>query len=165
MSKMAGILGKDQDKTMYSQLAQNIDNAFQKRFWNQQKQQYGTGSQISNVFPLYLGIVPKAGRKQLLMTWFIIFRSNMIIICGLVFWGRKHLVEALPEYHKSDVLYDITNQTTFPGWGYMVSKGSTTLWERWGGYRYFGPAMNSLNHIMFGSIDEFFYKDIAGIRS
>lgn len=25
--------------------------------------------------------------------------------------------------------------------------------------------MNSLNHIMFGSIDEFFYKDIAGIRS
>jgi alpha-L-rhamnosidase len=24
--------------------------------------------------------------------------------------------------------------------------------------------MNSLNHIMFGSIDEFFYKDLAGIQ-
>ena len=165
MSKMAGILGKSQDETMYSQLAQHIDNAFQQRFWNQQKQQYGTGSQLSNVFPLYLGIVPKDRQETVVndLVHNIQMKHDNHLWVGIL--GTKALVDALPKYHKPDVLYDITNQTTFPGWGYMVSKGSTTLWERWGGYRYFGPAMNSLNHIMFGSIDEFFYKDIAGIRS
>jgi alpha-L-rhamnosidase len=45
----------------------------------------------------------------------------------------------------------------------MLAQGATTLWERWGGYRYFDAGMNSLNHIMFGSVEEFFYRDLAGI--
>jgi len=165
MSKMADILGKDQDKAMYSKLAQNINDAFQQKFWNQRKGQYGTGSQMSNVFPLYLGIVPK-NRQQTVVNDLvnnIEMKHNDHLWTGIL--GTKALVEALPEHNNADVLYDLTNQRTYPGWGYMVSKGSTTLWERWGGYRYFGADMNSLNHIMFGSIDEFFYKNLAGIQS
>ena len=165
MSKMAGILGKEQDKSMYAQLADHVDQAFQKRFWNSKKQAYGSGSQTSNVFPLYLGMVPKDRQGTVIndLVNNIILKHHDHLWTGIL--GTKALVEALPEYGKTNVLYHITNQRTYPGWGYMVSTGSTTLWERWGGYKYFGPAMNSLNHIMFGSIDEFFYKDIAGIRS
>ena len=74
------------------------------------------------------------------------------------------MIGVLPAHGFANVLYDVATQITYPSWGYMISRGATTLWERWGGYRYFDAGMNSLNHIMFGSIDEFFYGDIAGIR-
>lgn len=164
MSKMAGILGKTEDQKMYVKLADRIREAFNKRFWNANKKYYGDGSQTSNAFPLYIGIVPDANKMATLSSVVndIVINHNFHLWTGII--GVKALIEALPEYHESRILYAVANQTTYPGWGYMVSKGATTLWERWGGYRYFNAGMNSLNHIMFGSIDEFFYKDIAGIN-
>jgi alpha-L-rhamnosidase len=164
MKKMAVVLGKNQDETNYSNLADSIQKAFQQKFWNDEAQTYGNGSQTSNAFPLYVGIVPKNEQQAALHNLInnIQNKHDGRLWTGIL--GTKALVEVLPEYDKSKVLYSMANQTTFPGWGYMIAKGATTLWERWGGYKYFGPAMNSLNHIMFGSIDEFFYKGLAGIQ-
>jgi alpha-L-rhamnosidase len=164
MAKMADILGKNEDKSKFVNLAEHIKQAFQQKFWNDSAQTYGNGSQTSNAFPLYLGIVPDSLQQSVLYDLIdnIKYKHNNHLWTGII--GTKALVEVLPEYGKSDVLYSMANQTTFPGWGYMIAKGATTLWERWGGYKYFGPAMNSLNHIMFGTIDEFFYKDLAGIQ-
>ncbi len=165
MAHMAGILGRKSDSLKYAELAQHIKEAFNNRFWNKSKGDYNTGSQTSDVFPLYAGLVPKIHQQQVLNQIIenINLKHNGHLWVGIL--GVKALIEALPEYDKTNVLYKITDQRTYPGWGYMIAKGSTTLWERWGGYRYFNAGMNSLNHIMFGSIDEFFYKDIAGIRS
>ena len=44
----------------------------------------------------------------------------------------------------------------------MIKEGATTLWERW--EHLTNAGMNSHNHIMFGSIDTFFYKVHAGIN-
>src|SRR5256886_12486551 len=41
--------------------------------------------------------------------------------------------------------------TLFRSWGYMLSKGATTWWERWNGDTG-DPAMNSYNHYAFGSV-------------
>jgi alpha-L-rhamnosidase len=38
-----------------------------------------------------------------------------------------------------------------------VERGATTLWQNWDGSQ-------SRNHVMFGSIDDWFYKALAGIR-
>ena len=165
MMQVAGILGNKSDSLKYAKLAQHIKKAFNDRFWNQSKGYYNTGSQTSDVFPLYAGLVPKIHQQQVLNQIIenINLKHNGHLWTGIL--GVKALIEALPEYNKTNVLYKITDQRTYPGWGYMIAEGSTTLWERWGGYRYFNAGMNSLNHIMFGSIDEFFYKDIAGIKS
>jgi alpha-L-rhamnosidase len=164
MAKMAGVLGKNQDKTKYVSLADSIKNAFQQKFWNDVTQTYGNGSQTSNAFPLYVGIVADSLQQTVLhdLVHNIRYKHNNHLWVGIL--GTKALVEVLPKLGKSNVLYSMVNEKTYPGWGYMISKGATTLWERWGGYKYFGPAMNSLNHIMFGSIDEFFYKYLAGIQ-
>jgi alpha-L-rhamnosidase len=45
----------------------------------------------------------------------------------------------------------------------MLSKGATTLWERWEYAT--GKSMNSHNHPMMGSVDTWFYKYLLGIRS
>jgi alpha-L-rhamnosidase len=46
---------------------------------------------------------------------------------------------------------------SYPGWGYWIEQGATTLWEDWKGE-------GSLNHIMLGDVSSWFYKTIAGIR-
>jgi len=44
----------------------------------------------------------------------------------------------------------------------MIREGATSLWERW--EKLTGPGMNSHNHIMFGSVDAWFYKNLAGLE-
>ena len=163
MSELADLLGNDIKVQEYKKLAAEIKEAFNKKYFNPDDHTYGTGSQTSIAFPLYAGIVDDnvADKVANSLAKRISFDEGHLQT-GIL--GTKALVQVLPKFGMDEVLYNMAATVKFPGWGYMVAKGATTLWERWGGYRYFDAAMNSLNHIMFGSIDEFFYKDIAGIR-
>ncbi len=44
----------------------------------------------------------------------------------------------------------------------MISRGATTIWERWDGIRTDGsfhdPGMNSFNHYGLGSVGDFLYR-------
>ena len=60
----------------------------------------------------------------------------------------------------------LAQQTTYPSYGWMftnVWENATTLWELWDSPLE-GPGMNSRNHIMFGSIGAWFYRDVAGVQ-
>jgi len=164
IAEMARILGKSNDFEYYSEQADDIKKSFNDRFLDTKTNQYGTGSQTSNVFPLYLKMVPEEFIEEVTQNLVrnIEVEQNGHLWTGIL--GTKALVEVLPELGRADVLYEIATQTTYPSWGYMISKGATTLWERWGGFRYFDADMNSLNHIMFGCVDEFFYGVLAGIK-
>jgi alpha-L-rhamnosidase len=71
------------------------------------------------------------------------------------------MLQALTELGRADVAFEIVNQRTFPGWGYMLDRGATTLWEHWD----FSDNTYSHNHPMFGSVSEWFYKALAGINA
>jgi len=45
----------------------------------------------------------------------------------------------------------------------MIKEGATTVWERW--EKLTGGGMNSHNHIMFGTVDAWFYRYLAGIKT
>jgi len=66
----------------------------------------------------------------------------------------------LRENNLNDIAYTIANQKTFPGWGYMLANGATTLWESWAE----PGSVYSENHPMFGSVDEWFYRSLLGIN-
>jgi len=161
---MAEILGKAEDTQGYTNLAAKIKKAFNARFLDLETNQYGTGSQTSNSFPLYLGLVPEDREEAVMenLVRDIVTEHDTHLWVGII--GTKALVEVLPAQGWGQLMYQLAVQTTYPSWGYMISHGATTFWERWGGYKYFDAGMNSLNHIMFGSVDEFFYGDLAGIR-
>ena len=44
--------------------------------------------------------------------------------------------------NRNDLIFQMANQKTYPGWGYMLEQGATTLWEQWDG-------QNSLLHSSF----------------
>ena len=61
----------------------------------------------------------------------------------------------------NDIAYQMATQTDFPGWGHMLSSGATTLWETWK----YSDNVFSHNHPMFGSVGEWMYQSLAGIKA
>ena len=84
------------------------------------------------------------------------------IVTGTPFAGLlvRDGVDHLSVEGAADHPYAIANQRTFPGWGYMLAGGATTLWEHWEG----SDNTYSHNHPMFGPVSEWFYKVLGGIR-
>jgi alpha-L-rhamnosidase len=78
------------------------------------------------------------------------------------FLGTPFLLFALADHGRTDVAYRLLLNDTYPSWGYMLSKGATTWWERWNGDTG-DPAMNSYNHYAFGSVIAWVYRYGAGI--
>jgi alpha-L-rhamnosidase len=81
---------------------------------------------------------------------------------GLI--GGQWLMQVLSANGHADVAYAIASQKSYPSWGYMASKGATTIWELWNGDTA-NPAMNSGNHLMLvGDLITWLYENLAGIR-
>jgi alpha-L-rhamnosidase len=156
MLEMAIMLEKEEDKKHYNKLREYIFDAFNDRFWDEKKEVYGNGGQTAMSMALYLDLVPEDKKEKVIFGLLNeIGENNEHIDAGVV--GTRFMVKTLPELGYSGILYRIVDQKTYPGWGYWVDKGATTLWQTWQGDM-------SLNHIMFGSIGEWFYSSLGGIR-
>nr|MQY69399.1 Bacterial alpha-L-rhamnosidase [Bacillota bacterium] len=160
LSQIAEILGKAEDAKYYSDLAKNIKEAFNREFFDYSTSQYSTGSQTSNALPLYLGMTPEGREKAVAKNLVndIIMGHNGHLSTGII--GTNALAQVLSKWGWVNIMYQIATQTTFPSWGYEVLRGATTLWEA---FEYCPQYLISLNMKMFGSVEKFFYKDLAGI--
>ena len=158
VSHAAQILGKTEDAKFYSGLAENIKDSFNREFFDYSTNQYATGSQTSNALSLYLGMAPEGREKAVARNLVndIMTGHNGHLSTGII--GTNALAQVLSRWGWANVMYQIATQTTFPSWGYEVLKGATTLWEAFE----YSPHW-SLNMKMFGSVEKFFYKDLAGI--
>ena len=161
-ARAAIILGKTDEADVYLKLAAAIRQAFHKQFFNPGTGTYADGSQTANLLALYLNMAPDDLRSAALsdLTGDIIYTHDTHLTTGIV--GTKYLLPLLTRSGRSDLAYELATQTTYPSWGYMLSKGATTLWELWQ-YKT-GPSMNSHNHPMYGSVGAWFYSALAGIN-
>ncbi len=160
MSEMAHAAGKDADEKRYDGVVQNIRAAFQKAYIKEDGT-VGTGTQTSYVVALYTKMAP-AALEPLLVDKLVkdIEARNWHLSTG--FLGTPFLLFTLADHGRSDVAYRLLLNDTYPSWGYMLSKGATTWWERWNGDTG-DPAMNSYNHYAFGSVIAWVYRYAAGI--
>jgi hypothetical protein len=73
--------------------------------------------------------------------------------------GLPYLLRALAAGGRSDVIFDMANQTEYPGHGYQLKMGATALPETWNAGR-----DNTQIQFILGHIIEWFYHDLAGIQ-
>jgi len=160
MSQMAHAIGRDTGAKRYEETVQNIRAAFQKAYIRENGE-VGTGTQTSYVVALYTKMVPTA-LEPLIVDKLVkdIESRNWHLSTG--FLGTPFLLFTLADHGRSDVAYRLLLNDTYPSWGYMLSKGATTWWERWNGDTG-DPAMNSYNHYAFGSVIAWVYRYAAGI--
>jgi alpha-L-rhamnosidase len=164
MARFARLTGKEPDAAEFDRTAEEIKAAFNRKYFHADQGFYGNNTQTANLLPLAFGMVPEADRQRVFKSVIddIEGRSNGHVATGLV--GVQWLMRTLSENGRPDVALQIATQPTYPGWGYMVSKGATTVWELWNGDTA-DPAMNSGNHVMqIGDLGLWMYEDLAGIR-
>jgi alpha-L-rhamnosidase len=162
LSKMAAALGNSADAESYAQRAVQIKDAFNKEFFDSTAKTYANGTQTANVLPLFLDMVPGDSRRQVgnNLANNILYEHNTHLTTGLA--GLRYILQALTQTGHADLAYDLMTQTTYPSWGYMLANGATTVWELW--QQKVGPAMNSQNHHMMGSVDAWLYEALGGIN-
>jgi alpha-L-rhamnosidase len=86
------------------------------------------------------------------------------------FLGVKPLLPALSATGHTDEAYKLLLSEEYPSWGFEVVNGANTIWERWNSYikgRGFenNAGMNSFNHYAFGSVNEWMFGNMAGIKA
>jgi alpha-L-rhamnosidase len=160
LSKMAKIVNRSQDAASYAETATKVATAFNLKYWDEAKGGYGANNQSANAFALYIEVVPPE-RVSRVVTNLVndVKQQQFHLTTGNL--CTKYVLEILTRYGYGDVAFRLASQETYPSWGYMLSNGATTLWERWEDLT--GSGMNSHNHPMMGSVSCWFYKYLAGI--
>jgi alpha-L-rhamnosidase len=157
LARIAEHLGKADDARRYTDEAEQIKAAFNRKFFDPAKATYATGSQTANAMPLVLDLVPAEHRAAVLDAIVRDVRQRSSgISSGDV--GYRYLLRALADGGRADVIYDMNHQSEKPGYGYQLKMGATSLTEAWNADR-----RSSQNHFMLGQLMEWFYHDLAGI--
>jgi alpha-L-rhamnosidase len=165
MERTARHLGKDADATRFAEQAQTVKTDFNKAYFDSAKDRYrGEGAdgnryrQVHNVLALQFGLTPDAATTQRVADRLAadVVQRGYHLDTGVL--GTKYLLPVLTKHGHADVAYKLATQTTYPSWGYKLENGATSMWEHW------KLESRSLGHYFLGTVDDWFYRDVAGIR-
>ena len=81
------------------------------------------------------------------------------------FLSTPYLLDVLWDHGHPDVARTLLWQSEMPSWLYEVDQGATTIWEAWDAISPDGEIRQmSFNHYAPGSVDDWLYRRVAGIR-
>jgi len=159
LSRLAEICGREGDRRKYLKHAKNAKKAIIERYFDGSK--FSTGTQCENSVALSLGLCPANKRKDIAKAV-----ADDIIAHGKHSTtgnqGYRHMFYALGNAGYNELLCEMLTNPEYPGWGYMIEQGATSVWERW--EKKMENEMHSFNHPMFGSYDGWLYNVVAGIN-
>jgi alpha-L-rhamnosidase len=164
LRKTAEVLGKEDDAQQYADLEEKIKAAFRQEFVTANGR-LSPNTQTAYALALAFGLLPDSLRASAAERLAADVRKFGHLTTG--FLGTPVLSQVLSDYGYLDEAYMLLNRTEYPSWLYPVTKGATTIWERWDGLKPDGtfqsPGMNSFNHYAYGAIGDWMYGVVAGI--
>jgi len=156
--RIAAILGEADDARAYGEKAEALRQQINAAYFDSASASYTRGEQQQTylAFPLLLEVVPAEHRGRVWQNLLddITQRRNGHLDFGVL--GGVYTLAALTREGRSDLIYRMATQRSWPGWGHMIEQGATTLWEHW------LPGDSSV-HNSFLSIGEWFFSGLAGI--
>jgi alpha-L-rhamnosidase len=167
MAELADVLGRDERAAHYSRLRAGIVAAFNQAYVGEDAYIEGD-TQTVYLLALHMDLLddelrPRAAERLVEN----IERHDGHLTTGFV--GVGLLCPVLSEMGYSHVAHKLLLNETFPSWGYSIRHGATTIWERWDGWTdtagFQTPMMNSFNHYSLGSVGQWLYEHVAGIRA
>lgn len=157
VARVAERMGERTDAVEFDGLARQVRQDFLRGYYEAARHSVATGSQAALATALHFGLVPQEDREHVLANLVAeLERAQYRQSTGEVCF--RMLVQALAEGGRSDVVYRMIDRTDPPGYGHMLKLGFKTLSERW------DKPGSSMNHCMFGHIQEWFQNSIVGIR-
>ena len=165
-AKAAEVLGKEEDAETYRKLAEEIRTAIRDEYYTKNGR-CAIPTQTAHIIALAFGIVDDTVREKTAQgLQELLKKRNMHLSTGIL--GTPFRCKVLSDEGLSESAYEVLMQEDFPGWLYEVKMGATTIWERWNSVlpdgKISGTGMNSLNHYAYGSIVQWMYENMCGIR-
>jgi alpha-L-rhamnosidase len=166
LAQIAGVLGRADRQAHYEALHRDIVAAFNRAYVGADGFVEGD-TQTVYLLALHMELVPDELRERAAERLVAdIERHDWHLTTGFI--GVGLLCPVLTEAGYADVAYRLLLNETFPSWGYSIRHGATTIWERWDGWTeehgFQTPMMNSFNHYSLGSVAQWLYEYVAGIR-
>lgn len=164
LEEMAGVIGKKDDQKRLQKQVERIHAGIQKWAFDEEKVEYAGLKPfyeflpMVNILALNYDIVPEKYRAQLEKKMV----DNIALDKDFHLWGGVFTVhsayEYLPKNGYADLMHKIVVDDTWPSFGWLIKEGATTMTE---GYSF---ESSDIHHFM-GSVDNFFYRHMAGINS
>ncbi len=172
LSEIAKILSKEDDYKEYHNLYLKVSDAYQSILMKKDGKLKGNEFQTGYVLPLAFDMLDEKTKKLALEHLVDLIKKNNYCI-GTGFPGTPYILFVLADNGYQDVAYKMLLNNSKPSWLYNVTIGGTTIWEKFDGMNPDGTAkkstdgtdnMISFNHYASGSVGEFLYTRIAGLR-
>jgi alpha-L-rhamnosidase len=165
LARIARVLGKTDDAAKYEQLLEQIRQAWVREYVTPAGR-VGEDTQTAYVLALQFGLLPDGEvRSQAAVRLAHEIEQRKHLTTG--FLGTPYLLHVLSRFREDDDAYMLLERTEYPSWLYPVTKGATTIWERWDGIKPDGSfqdaGMNSFNHYAYGAVGEWMYSTLAGL--
>lgn len=169
MAEVAAILGNNGDASMYVALAEEIREGLNAEYLDKSEGYYRSRQrggdawldeyrQTDNVMPLAFGMVPDEHESAVVANLVADVTETRDGHLNTGCHGTKFLLPVLTEYGHHDVAYAVATATDHPSWGYWIENDMTALLEFW------ELDARSRSHHFLGTVDEWFYKYLAGVR-
>ncbi|KAE8326241.1 bacterial alpha-L-rhamnosidase-domain-containing protein [Aspergillus sergii] len=166
MSRIAGILGKDDDREQFAAELKEARKEFQDEYVTPNGR-ITSDSQAAYALAICFDLLTPNQRVHAADRLVELVRKNEFKI-GTGFAGTPYLCEALTLTGHIQVAYSMLLEKKCPSWLYPVTMGATTVWERWDSMLPDGTInpgeMTSFNHYAFGAIANFLFERIAGLQ-
>jgi alpha-L-rhamnosidase len=179
LSQMAAVIGNTAGASKYDALAANIRSAINDQFYDATSHEYrdplglvshASGGpngvitstaydQSANALGLAFGLAPVADRQAVAQNLAsdVVSKGNLLATGA---GGSRWILPMLTEAGYGDLAYQVATNPNYPGWANWFEQcGATTMWEGW------GCNPRSHDHAFMGTIDDWFFTDVAGIES
>jgi len=160
MARLAGVLGRREDAAKYTALGERIRGAFAGRVLKPAADRGTAPTQSGQVLAIHSGLLAPPDRAAAVQWVLNDIRGPQNGHLSTGIFGTKFALDLLSAEGHAQTVFDTVRQEAYPGWGYMLANGATTLWEHWA----LSENTYSHNHPMFGSISEWFFKWLGGIQ-
>lgn len=156
-AKIAKILGKEDLAEKYNQRADAARKAVHQEYYNPDDSCYVTGLQAYLALAIMADLPPEKLRPVIWkrLEEEILVRRQGHIHAGIT--GGAFLLNTLMDHNRQDLIYAMATQPDYPGWGDMIHRGATTIWEAWNGE-------NSHLHSSYLHIGSWFINGIGGVK-
>ena len=160
-AKIAAILGHQADANKYSAAAHALAAAINSKYYDASSGAYVDLLQTHLVMPLASGVVPAEHEaKAVDLLEAAIAKTGDHLDTGLT--GNYFMTKLFTESGRNDLMMRITNQTSFPSYGYFLAQGYTTWPERWDVDKCCSDTVSKM-HGCYNAVGMWFVQGLAGI--
>jgi alpha-L-rhamnosidase len=165
LSQAAAVIGRDDDARNYAVLAEAIKEAFRAIYATDGLRSSESQTEIILALEFRL-LKPVQEPPAVARLVELIAQENYRL--GTGFLGTPGICQVLSEHGREDVAYALLLQKECPSWLYPITKGATTIWERWDAIQPDGSInpgeMLSFNHYAYGAVGAWLYGTVAGLQ-